>query len=173
MILHCGLQFYKRPMATLEAFGQMRNGAARLVMVGRADAAFEAGMARLPEAVRARVELPGIVSAGKLKELLATARVMSVPSEYDLPVASPTVLEALASHTPCVVSPSISKIVAAEGKNCFIERTPRAMAARFDELLADENAWARLSAGCAETKLAFDSLTVARQYIQLAQRLRD
>ena len=171
VILHSGFVFYKAPRATLAAFAAMQNKEARLVIVGRADPAFAAEAAALPPAVRRRIEMPGMVSAEELKALLGTSRIMSVPSKYDLPVASPTVLEALASHTPCVLSSSISKVVAADGKNCFVEDTIAGMARRFDELTTQDQTWLALSAGCEETKVKFDSLTVARQYVELAERL--
>jgi glycosyltransferase involved in cell wall biosynthesis len=171
IVLHCGFQDYKHPRATLAAFGRIRHPAARLVLVGRVDPSVQAEVEALPPALRSRIELAGLVSAGRLKELLGTARVMSVPSEYVLPVASPTVLEAVASHTPCVLSAGISKLVASDGVNCFVETSPEAMARRFDELLANDQTWLALSQGCAETKTRFDSLTVARQYLALARRL--
>ena len=171
VILHLGFIFYKAPRATLAAFAAMKNRNARLVLVGRPDAEVAAEIQALPAELRGRIEMPGSVSAEKLKELMGTARIVSVPSHYDLPVASPTVLEALASHTPAVVSAGISRLVAADGENCFVEDTTAGMARRFDELLADDETWLKISAGCAATKLQFDSLTVARQYIELAQKL--
>ncbi len=87
-------------------------------------------------------------------------------------MASPTVLEALASHTPSVVSSCISKLVAADGKNCFVEDAADGMTKRFDELFSQDETWSALSEGCAGSKVTFDSLTVARQYVELAQRLQ-
>jgi glycosyltransferase involved in cell wall biosynthesis len=169
--LHCGFQDYKHPQATLAAFARMQTQTARLVMVGRIDPSIQTEVGRLPAPLQARIHLPGIVSAERLKELLATSRVMSVPSEYALPVASPTVLEALASHTPCVLSPGISKLGASDGFNCFVATTPETMAQRFDELLTNDATWLALSQGCATTKLKLDSLTVAAQYVELAKKL--
>jgi glycosyltransferase involved in cell wall biosynthesis len=113
-----------------------------------------------------------VVTAAELKELLGSARAVSVPSLYRYPVASPTVLEAIASHTPVVVSPSISTLIAKHGENCIVESTAEGMAQRFDELFDDDTLWDKLSAGCARSKVRFDSLTVAKDYIQLAEELR-
>jgi glycosyltransferase involved in cell wall biosynthesis len=171
VILHCGFPDYKQPLVTLKAFTCMQFQEAKLVMVGKFGPDIEAEIKNLPSQVRARIDLPGIVSMETLKELLTTSRVMSVPSQYNIPVASPTVLEALASHTPPIVSPSISKIIVKEGHNCFVERTVEGIAKRFDELMTSDKIWSTLSQGCAETKLQFDSLIVAREYEELARKL--
>jgi glycosyltransferase involved in cell wall biosynthesis len=172
VILHCGLQNHKKPGITLEAFTKMQNQNAKLVMVGQmVDPSFQSEINRLPPAIRQRIELPGIVSAEELKRLLTTSRVMSVPSVYKIPVASPTVLEALASHTPSVLSPSISRIVAVDGVNCFVESAPEGMAKCFDQLISEDEVWTKISNGCAETKSKFDSLTIGREYEKLARSL--
>jgi glycosyltransferase involved in cell wall biosynthesis len=89
-----------------------------------------------------------------------------VPSLYRIPVASPTALEGLANHTPLVLSPCVSAIVAKKG-SCFVEATAEGMARRFDELLTDDGLWEAMSAQCAQDKRRFDSLTVAREYLAL------
>jgi len=168
-----GMQPYKQPEKTLAAFCQMRSREAKLVIVGKVNSEFERHLSGAVSAdLRRRIELPGVVTAAKLKELLGSARAVAVPSLYQHPVASPTVLEAFASHTPAVVSPSISTLVANHGENCFIESTAEQMARRFEALFGDDTLWDKLSAGCARSKLRFDSLTVAQDYIQLAEELR-
>lgn len=171
-ILHVGMQHHKQPQKTLQAFTQMRRREARLVIVGKRDSEFEGLVSALPSEVRQRIELPGMVSAAKLKQLLASARAVSAPSFYHHPVASPTVLEALASHTPAVVSPNISSLVAHPGENCFVESAPELIAQRFDAIFGDDALWDKLSAGCEHTKTRFDSRWVAKEYIQLADELR-
>jgi glycosyltransferase involved in cell wall biosynthesis len=173
VILHFGFHPYKNPRKSLAAFAAMKNRAARLLIIGspNPDPTVLAEVAALPAEVRDRIEMPGIVSAERLKELLGSARVLSAPSPYVIPVASPTVMEAMAAHTPCVISTGISKIVATDGMNCFIEPTVAGMARRFDELLGQDAVWSAISSGAAATKANFDSLTVAKQYLELAQKM--
>jgi glycosyltransferase involved in cell wall biosynthesis len=173
IIVHCGLHRYKNPNFTLNAFSAMQNRQSRLVIVGSigVNPEIKATVNQMPAELRERIELPGIVSADRLKELLVSARVVSVPSDYIIPVASPTVLEAMAAHTPAVVSPSISRIVAEDGRNCFIEKTVEGMARRFDELTTQNSIWSKISEGCAQTKAKFDSIQIAEQYLHLARTL--
>ena len=173
IIVHCGLHLYKNPNFTLNAFSAMQNRQSRLVIVGNIDVnpKIKAIVNQMPAELRERIELLGIVSANKLKELFVSARVISVPSDYIIPVASPTVLEAMAAHTPAVVSPSISQIVAEDGRNCFIEKTVEGMARRFDELTTQNSVWSKISEGCSQTKSKFDSIQIAEQYLNLAQSL--
>jgi glycosyltransferase involved in cell wall biosynthesis len=165
-ILHAGQQVYKQPEASLAALAVTRHPSARLVVLGKQEPAFAAALAKAPAALRQRVEIPGIVSAERLKELQATARIISVPSHYIFPVASPTALEGLANHTPMVLSPCISTIIARAG-SCFVERTDTGMAGRFDDLLNRDDLWEAMSAQCAKDKIRFDSVTVAKEYLEL------
>jgi glycosyltransferase involved in cell wall biosynthesis len=171
LILHMGAQDYKQPLKTIQAFSRMDCRATRLILVGHIPAAVREEVERMPATLRERVELPGIVPAATLKELLCSARLVSVPSNYIVPVASPTVLEALAAHTPAVVSESISKIVIKDRENCLVATTVEQMAKAFDQLCTDDPLWAKLSAGCERTKVRFASTTVAEQYVQLAHEL--
>lgn len=167
VILHCGQQPYKRADVSLAAFQFLADSNARLVVVGRRESSFEALLNQVPVKWRARVEMPGIVSAARLKDLLASARLLTVPSDYAIPVASPTALEGLASHTPTVVSPSVSPIVSQNGESCFVENTPAGMARRFGELLNQDELWEKMSARCAIAKVRFDAVNVAKEYLAL------
>ncbi|MCX8155716.1 MAG: glycosyltransferase family 4 protein [Verrucomicrobiae bacterium] len=168
LILHLGQQDYKQPQASLQALALTQHREARLVVTGKEERAFMRVLQKMPAEVQRRVELPGVVPVGRLKELLAVARVVSIPSRYAHPVASPTALEALASHTPAVCSSSVSTLMARDGETCFVEDTAAGMARRFDKLLTDDTVWQRLSGRCEEIKQQFDAATVAAQYLALA-----
>jgi glycosyltransferase involved in cell wall biosynthesis len=172
-ILHCGLHRYKNPDFTLRAFSAMRYRYAKLVIVGNPNVnpEIKAAINRMPAEIRERIELPGIVSANRLKELLVSSRVVSVPSDYIIPVASPTVLEAMAAHTPVVASHSISRIVVDDARNCFTEKTVEGMSKRFDELITQDSIWSKISEGCAQTKAKFDSVQIAKEYLDLGRTL--
>ncbi len=167
LILHMGQQDYKQPQLSLQALALARHQEVRMVVTGKVERGFLRVLHKMPAGVQQRVELPGLVPVKRLKELLATARVVSIPSRYAHPVASPTALEALASHTPAVCSSSVSSLMARNGATCFVEDTVEGMARRFDTLLADGEVWQRLSARCGEVKLQFDAATVAAQYLAL------
>ncbi|WCJ60514.1 glycosyltransferase family 4 protein [Fontisphaera persica] len=168
LIIHLGQQEYKQPQMSLKALALMQRIDARLVVTGKPERSFVQALHKMPAALQQRVELPGLVPVQRLKELLATARAVSIPSKYAHPVASPTALEALASHTPAVCSPSVSSIMARDGETCFVETSVEGMARRFDELFNDAQLWQRLSARCAHIKQQFDAVTVAAQYLALA-----
>lgn len=168
LILHMGQQEYKQPLMSLKALALMHHAEARLVVTGNMERSFLRALHQAPATLQQRVALPGLASVRQLKEWLATARVVSIPSKYAQPVASPTALEALASHTPAVCSSSVSSLMARDGETCFTENTAEGMARRFDELIGNDAAWQRLSARCAEVKHHFDAATVAAQYLALA-----
>lgn len=166
-ILHLGMQDYKQPVLSLEALSRARHPQARLIVTGKLEPRFQQALRHFPPALQQRVELPGLVPAQRLKELLASARVVSIPSLYAQPVASPTALEALASHTPAVCSPSVSSLMARHNVTCFVEATAEGRARRFDELLSHDDLWSRLSHQCAALKHQFDASVIAAQYLAL------
>lgn len=169
-VLHMGTADYKNPAATIAAFATLRHPDARLYVTGPDAPALRPVLDGLPAEVRDRVELTGYVSEQELRELLATVRCLSVPSTYWSPVASPTVLEGLASGTPVVGSHSISEDLLQEGVNGY-RRSPSdaaGLAAAMDELLDDDARWEALAAGALRTSREFGSARVADEYLRLA-----
>ena len=168
-ILHMGTVGYKNPTATLAAFAALQTPAT-LVLTGKVDDALRATIDALPDAVRERIELPGFVDAAELRDLLGRVRVVSVPSVYAVPVASPSVIEPFASGTPVVAGDSISRDVLEDGLNGAVVpgAEPLAMARRIDELLTDDALWSRLSEAARERSRAFSAEAVARRYLDLA-----
>lgn len=167
-ILHVGTARYKNPLATMRALARLTRPA-KLYITGRPTAEMLEFAAGLPAALRAKIDFVGILSAPDLRRLLARVRLVSVPSLYSAPVASPTVLEALASGTPVVGSPCISGDVLDDscGFRVEPEDTDR-MAAVFDTLLFDDAAWGRGSEGARNQATKFDNTAVAMKYEGLA-----
>jgi glycosyltransferase involved in cell wall biosynthesis len=168
-ILHMGTVDYKNPRATLAAFAALETPA-RLVVTGKVDDELRATIDALPDGVRERIALPGFVDAAELRDLLGRVRVVSVPSVYSVPVASPSVIEPFASATPVVAGDSISRDVLEDGVNGAVVRgaEPMGIARRLDELLTDDALWSRFSTAALERSRTFGAEAVARRYVDLA-----
>lgn len=170
-ILHLGTAGYKAPLATMEAFARTSDSA-KLYITGRPTQAMVDYVGGLPEEIRRRISFLGIIGAEELKRLLATVRVVSVPSIYSVPVLSPTVLESLASGTPVVGSTSISADVLDDSCGFRIDPADTTeMAAKLDLLLNDDPTWRAASLGALNRVAAFDSGAVAARYQKLAEEV--
>jgi glycosyltransferase involved in cell wall biosynthesis len=174
-ILHIGTVDYKNPIGSLTAFAAMRNREAKLYITGKPTSTLQSAVAALPEPVRKRVVLLGFVSSEELIELQGTVRIVSVPSNYAAAVASPTVIEAFASGTPVVASPSISRQVLADGVNGYM-RDPadgKAVASACDALLSDEHLWQSMSMNATRSAGQFSADRVAGLYLDLSTARRN
>ncbi len=165
-IVHIGMQEYKNPLASIRAFLPFADRA-RLIVVGRIYPEIQTFIGSLSSSQRSSIELPGIVSDEALKDYLETARAISVPSIYKAPVASPTVLEAFATHTPVVGSSSISRDLLTPGVNGFLADEELGRQDAFDQLLSDDLLWCMLSEGAAAAVKRFSASRVAEQYLKL------
>jgi glycosyltransferase involved in cell wall biosynthesis len=165
-IIHVGMHDYKNPLATIQSFLPLADRAT-LHIVGEMDAQVCRYIKSLPQSQRSKIELPGIVRDDELKLLLETARVISVPSHYDAPVASPTALEAFASHTPVVTSSGVSRDFIKPGINGYLTDDSSERTKAFETLLFDDAKWKSLSLGAADTTHNFSAAKVADQYLSL------
>lgn len=172
-ILHMGAARYKNPIATVNAFAWLQPRAANLYMTGNPSVQLKSRLAELPTSIRDRIYLLGIVPASELRRLLSTVRVVSVPSTYVAPVASPTVLESFASGTPVVTTPSISKDLLEHGQNGFSVNPSdaAAMAKLFDLLLTDDASWIKMSSAATLRSSLFDGVYISEKYVTLAKEL--
>jgi glycosyltransferase involved in cell wall biosynthesis len=170
-ILHMGTVDYKNPLATLRAFSRTGVGDARLYITGKPTDELKQELAGMPEEIRSRVELPGYVSSARLLELLGSVKIVSVPSNYVAPVASPTAIEALASGTPVVASMSISRQVLADGVTGFLRDSSDAdaYASACRALLTNDQLWNTCSHNALQAAQAFSAGRVANLYLQLAE----
>jgi glycosyltransferase involved in cell wall biosynthesis len=172
-ILHLGTALYKNPLATIHAFARLNDEDARLFITGGIGAGLREALARLDHNTRSRIECLGFISAQELTRLLSTVRLVSVPSVYNTPVASPTALEALACGTPVVGSPSISADLLREDVNGYriAPAETDMMCSRFEQLLYNDECWKRLSEGAYSTVSRFSNSVVAANYVRLAERV--
>lgn len=168
-ILHSGTLPYKDPGATIRAFGALDDASAELYIAGDVTGPTQQAVDTLPDRLRRRVSLLGPADGQIVKSLYSRVRVAAFPTRYAIPVASATVMEAIATGTPIVGSPQLSRDVLEDGVNgLVVERDPGAMAIALRALLNDDAIWSRLSAGAGHMAERFDAFRVGRQYIQLA-----
>jgi len=168
-ILHAGTSPYEDPGTTIRAFGALDDPSVQLYVTGVITGPAREAVDNLPEQMRGRATLVGPADGETVRRLHGRVRVAAFPKEYAIPVASATVMEAVASGTPIVGSSLISRDVLVDGLNgLVVNRDPNTMAAAFRALLNDGTLWSRLSAGASEMAEQFDAFHVARQYLELA-----
>ncbi|MBX5495777.1 MAG: glycosyltransferase family 4 protein [Bryobacteraceae bacterium] len=170
-VLHMGTVDYKNPAASIMAFRHVATGDRKLYITGKVTRSLEQTLSALPQAVRQRIVLLGYVSSAELIRLLGSVKVVSVPSVYDAPVASPTVIEALASGTPVVASHSISKQVLEHDRNGFVcdPADNHQFARAYEQLLSDDDTWLRIATNARHSAERFCSHRIARMYVELAE----
>lgn len=168
-ILHAGTSPYKVPEATIRAFGALNDPSVRLYVTGDITQPVTEAVDALPAAIRGHVVLLGMAEGACVRELHSRVRVAAFPTRYRVPVASATVMEAIATGTPIVGSSRLSRDLLADGVNgAAVEPGAETMAAALKAVLDDDVLWLRLSAGARERVRQFDAHGVARQYLELA-----
>lgn len=168
-ILHSGTLPYKDPGATIWAFGELDDPSVGLYVAGDITQPTQAAVDALPDRIRKRVTLLGPADGQTVRRLHGRVRVAAFPTRYATPVASATVMEAIASGTPIVGSSRLSRDVLVNGVNGLVSDTdPSAMAIALRSVLNDDALWLQLSAGARRMAQRFDAFRVARQYIELA-----
>jgi glycosyltransferase involved in cell wall biosynthesis len=168
-ILHSGTLPYKDPVATVQAFGALDDPSVRLYIAGDITAPTQHAVDALPDRLRGRVTLLGETDGRTLRTLHGRVRVAAFPTRYAIPVASATVMEAVASGTPIVGSARLSRDVLEDGANGLVADTNSgSMARALKSLLNDDALWSRLSVGAGRLAERFDAVRVAQQYIELA-----
>ena len=168
-ILHVGTSEWKNPGATIDAFVRLRQPA-KLYVLGNTSPELKQRLALLPGEISKRISLLGIVDSNCLKELLSKVRILSVPSIYTLPVASPTVLDGLASGTPVVGSTSVSADLLTDGRTGFRvdPRQTIELADKLELLLRDDSLWQTISTHCMRAAERFSNDSVAQKFRSLA-----
>jgi glycosyltransferase involved in cell wall biosynthesis len=167
LILHMGTVDYKNPLTTLRAFAELKIDAG-LQITGPVTPEINDFIDNLDLETRSRISVGRFLTASELKELLESARIVSVPSDYAVPVASPTVLESFAAGTPVVCSPSISRDVIRQDESGIVAETPQAVAEAFDRLLHDDTMWQKFSERARSSMVKFSAQTVAAEYERVA-----
>jgi glycosyltransferase involved in cell wall biosynthesis len=172
-VLHLGTVDYKNPVATIRAFSLL-GPEARLYITGPPDEAVTRCISTLDSSVSRRIKLLGYISSAELRALLGSVRVVSVPSAYRLPVASPTVLESFASGTPVVGTPGISGDLLVHGENGYVCQPAdyKGISAAIQTLLQNEQVWSGLANQALVTSEKFSTSAVARAYLHLLRENR-
>lgn len=171
-VLHMGTIVYKNPAATISAVAALTCDA-RLYLTGRPTDEVKQQIEALPKEKQERIHLVGILPGEELKRLLAHVRIVAVPSDYVVPVASPTVLDGLASGTPVLGTPGISTDLITEGESGY-RISPKdvpELTAKMEMLLTDDAQWSKMSAGASARAPRFGHLAVAASYVRLAEKL--
>lgn len=142
-ILHIGTAEYKNPRASIRGFGELSHPDATLLITGPPTQDVLEAIRNLPPSTRANVDVLGYIPSDQLIGLLGSVRVVSIPSRYAVPVASPTALEAMASATPFVEAGSISKDLLEEGSGSSSAAGchQRGWAGAMEQLLSDDEYW--------------------------------
>lgn len=167
-ILHAGTQPYKDPGATIRAFAELDDPSVRLYVSGPVTEPTREAVDALSAHIRKRVTLVGPADGMAVRALHSQVRIAAFPTRYTIPVASATVMEAIAAGTPIVGSARLSRDVLVDGVNGLVVETDRAaMAAAFRALLDDDELWVELSLGAGRIVKRFDAFRVARQYVSL------
>jgi glycosyltransferase involved in cell wall biosynthesis len=169
-ILHAGTLPYKDPAATIRAFGALDDPTVRLYVTGDITGPTQAAVDALPDKLREQVTLLGPEEGQAVRALHGRVRVAAFPTRYAIPVASATVMEAIASGTPIVGSSRLSRDMLMDGVNgLVVDTSPGAIAGALRAVLNDDVLWSRLSAGAGKVAERFDAFCVARQYIELVR----
>lgn len=168
-ILHAGTLPYKDPAATIRAFGALADPSVTLYITGPVTTPTRAALDGLTPPLRSRVILLGDADGETVRNLHGRVRVAAFPTRYTIPVASATVMEAVAAGTPVVGSPRISGDLLADGVNGLVVASePDTIAAALRSVLNDDRLWMRLSDGAGRLVGRFDSLWIAGEYLELA-----
>lgn len=171
-ILHVGTWKDKNLQTTLAAFQLLatKDQRLKLFVVGDIWSWPRRLLSSIDKRIRKRIICLGRVSKKELRVIYSKVKVVCVPSNYRVPVLSPTVLEALASGTPVVGSSTgISKDILIHGYNGF--RIPPMdhiqTAEKILSLIKDDGLWSEMSRNALKISELFSPSKVARMYFEL------
>jgi len=174
-ILHVGTRREKRPDVTISSFEKIADADSkiRLFVTGPlpdSNSTLYTQINSLRKNIKDRVVFLGRISKEELTELYSSVKVVCVPSDYKLPVCSPTVSESLAAGTPVVGSLSaISKDILINKNTGF--RVPsydiQAFSSKLFQLTNDDFLWKKMSLNAIKIAHICDKKTVALEYLKL------
>jgi glycosyltransferase involved in cell wall biosynthesis len=164
LVVHIGTHNYKNPLATLDAWSLAPDS--DLVFIGPETPELSSAIESLPATARDRVRVSGFVPAKELDNYLRTARVVSVPSVYDVPVHSPTVLDAFANGTPVIASSISADLFKPQTNGLSIGHGTESAAEALTELLSDPQKWTCLSEGAFATACDYDRSVVVDRFLK-------
>ena len=170
-ILHIGTMPYKHPEKSIAAFRLAALANLRLVITGPVVPWLQEALAQESPNLQQRVDCLGVVASRQLRQHLSEALAVVVPSGYDIPVLSPTVLESFASGAPVICAPSISRDLIRPTINCLVSAHPDETAAQLGALVRDVELGPRLSRQALADVAVFDSIPVAKKIMAVLESL--
>lgn len=173
-ILHIGTADYKNPKLTISTLQFLSDLDVHLYITGHPTKPLLDFVRDMGKTIENRVTFLGLIDESKFKNLLASVKVVSVPSTYIVPVASPTAIEALLSGTPVVSSLAVSSDVVVNEVNGYrCNLSVEEFANRFREIFTNENLWKNMSLNALQiAREKFDARNVAKKYIELYGEFR-
>lgn len=169
-LLHIGTAPYKSPEKSLKALSLVRDSRIRLVVTGPPHPCADEALKSLPPEVQSRVEFAGVLPASQLRDFMASALAVLVPSKYEIPVLSPTVLEAFASGAAVITTSSISRDLIQPDQNCLTAETPAETATAVNWLLTEKEKASSIAQQALEQVKQFDAAKVAELLVQRLSR---
>ena len=173
-VVHVGTTTYKNPRTTVLSFAQSAPPDAHLHLVGPPTPETDGLLAQLDAGVRDRVTVHGFVDRDVLLDLLGSARIVCVPSKYDVRVASPTVLEAAAAGATVIAS-SVSRDLLLDGASGLELNDAESISecsTLMSRVYGDESLAQRLGADAREQVRRYDADAVARRAVDVLQSAR-
>lgn len=177
-ILHIGTRPEKRPDISVDAFETVaRNDPeVELLIAGQIDPRVPPLFSQIKqkeEGIRKRISFLGRLSKDQLAELYSSVKATCVPSDYVVPVCSPTVIESLASGTPVVGSISaISQDILRDYYTGFRVRPGdvATYASKLQLIIKDDDLWSKMSRNAINIAKRCDKIRVAQDYLSLHER---
>jgi glycosyltransferase involved in cell wall biosynthesis len=176
-ILHVGPRRIKRPDITIDAFAKIARNDAKVQLfiagqISTEETILLSQINKKEKDIRDRIIILDKISKEELANLYSRVKVTSVPSDYNIPVCSPTATESLAAGTPVVSSLSaVSQDILIDGYNGF--RVPphntEMFASRLQLLIHNEQLWSKMSRNSLELAKRYDKKSVAKKYLSLYQ----
>lgn len=173
LVVHIGTTMYKNPRTSVLAFAESAPPSATMFIVGPETELIQSILQQVPAECRERIRVTGFIDRADLLGLLTSARIVCVPSRYEVPVASPTVLEAAAAGA-AVVASCISEDVFVAGRTGIGLSDPEDVtecATAFESLFDDDALATELALEGRHAVEKFDYRSVAMQVESVLQSL--
>jgi len=174
VVVHIGTRPTKNielSIKSIEATVKKMNVNAQLVVVGSKNTYVEKLMLKYKHLIPECLDFMLNVDDSTLRDLLAHARVLVLPSRYE---AFPySVLEAFASGVPAVVSDVTPSELVLDGHNGFRVHSfdPDLYAVRLASLLKNDGLWRKVSRNAMRTASNYSHIKIAKDYECIVKRL--
>jgi len=174
LIVHIGARPWKNvelSIRSVKMLVEKMNVNVKLVVAGSKNTYVEKLASKYKHIIPRHLDFIFNAENSRLRDLLAYARVLILPSRYES--FSYVVLEAFASGLPVVVSEAVPKEVVLDGYNGFRVHgfKPSQYATRLASLLKDDSLWRDISGNALKTANDYSHIKIARNYEHVISRL--